>query len=400
MLAPLMLFACGEQPPVNNPPQVIVQEPLHDRYFDNYIVETLKEPNDSALFLDNVFDLNNNAWFTAEFNAAIGFAADSDDSITMIELPDDGPIFGNPLGGGGSSRIPALVENIITSPDGRVWFSQGGSGLSNDPDIKNHSRIISIEPNTQEIEVYRLPGNRNGVHGLHWDETRNGMWFTEYGVYNGEPKLGFFNPSEVDTSLQFGEIDPAPYKYVDIPDDIAWASHLEMDPYGNIYIMGSFSNTLHKYNIDSNTFTKYDLPKAKFQFHPIIHAFPWYMQWNPVNNTLVYTDYFDDEIVFFDPITDTFKEIDVIAPESEYPRGSNRTHTLDIDKDGNVLFTNGDFLGVYCLNGEMDFLKLGYAIGRDGESSGGLTGISINDGNGTIIVNGFFENEVYRLRLK
>jgi streptogramin lyase len=138
-------------------------------------------------------DASGRVFINSEFDQNLKIYEPATNQIRSIQLPQgSGPgIFSDHLFGPDSQTwYSAGGEDVIVDPRGVVWMTQGGwSPIPGPADsFPDHSRIVAWDPATGLFSVYNVPGDRNGVTGVAWDEARHRVWFTETARTSG----GFF----------------------------------------------------------------------------------------------------------------------------------------------------------------------------------------------------------------
>ncbi len=141
-------------------------------------------------------------WINGEFRGSLPFWDSADQTVKPI--PSYPPPVGTPYWGlfNGPTAIVSFGEDVIIG-GGRVWVTESGAeppfaGLPFDG--PNHGRILAFDEATGTIaSVYNIPGNRNGIIGVAWDEARGRVWFSQTGnLASGEPaRLTSFDPDEI-----------------------------------------------------------------------------------------------------------------------------------------------------------------------------------------------------------
>ncbi len=141
-------------------------------------------------------------WINGEFRGTLPFWDHADQTVKTI--PSYPPPVGTPYWGlfNGPTAIVSYGEDVIIG-GGRVWITESGTeppfgGIQ--VDSPNHGRILAFDEATGTMaSVYNIPGNRNGILGVAWDEARGRVWFSQTGnLTSGEPaRLTSFDPNEI-----------------------------------------------------------------------------------------------------------------------------------------------------------------------------------------------------------
>lgn len=94
-----------------------------------------------------------------------------------------------------------------------MWFVQAGFSPIPGPaeSFPDHSRIAVYDPEVGTFRLYNVPGDRNGVVGLAWDDVRKRVWFTEaarnaggfFPVVALRARLASFDPERIAPDAQF-----------------------------------------------------------------------------------------------------------------------------------------------------------------------------------------------------
>jgi streptogramin lyase len=142
-----------------------------------------RTPDTNAVPLALAIDAQHRVWINEEFHRQLKFFDPETETFGVLDIPkppDPGP-FALALDGEGATQTSQNGEAITVDPYGRIWFTQGGG----EPDVRStpdHSRVVAYDPQAAKPErfhVYNIPGDRNGVYGVAWDDARRRVWFTQ-----------------------------------------------------------------------------------------------------------------------------------------------------------------------------------------------------------------------------
>lgn len=145
------------------------------RHFDVPRSDPLTNPSPLAVAVDDRSRVAVNEEFHTQLkrlDPAVGWE--------VFDLPR-GPadnIFASALFGDAPSRQSMLGESVVVDPSGRTWATEGGSMLYAGAH-PNHSRIVMLEPDGGEPQIWPVPGDDNSVVGLAYDPATGRIWFTQ-----------------------------------------------------------------------------------------------------------------------------------------------------------------------------------------------------------------------------
>ena len=119
-------------------------------------------------------------WIDAEFHRDFGYWDPADAQVKAALYPVAvGTPFHLCIPGCGQADVPTFGEDVTLDASGRVWFTEGGSEPSRYDVPPNHSRVLAYDRAAQTIRVYNLPGDRNSVIGVAWDDGRHRIWVAQ-----------------------------------------------------------------------------------------------------------------------------------------------------------------------------------------------------------------------------
>src|SRR5207248_1598306 len=88
-------------------------------------------------------------WYSGQQSGTVGRVDPTNGDVVVVKLPDG-----------------AAPHGIIIGPDDGIWVTDGG-----------RNAIARIDPDTQQVDTYPLPGARANLNTLTFDH--NGIiWFT------------------------------------------------------------------------------------------------------------------------------------------------------------------------------------------------------------------------------
>ena len=104
------------------------------------------------------------------------------------------------------STISTNAEGEALDAQGNYWFSQGGSFPYSSGDLLNLARILKFNPVNKMFSVYNIPGNNRGVYGIALDDSRKRVWYNvgasvRPGLTARKAAIGYFDPSQVANDL-------------------------------------------------------------------------------------------------------------------------------------------------------------------------------------------------------
>jgi streptogramin lyase len=150
-------------------------------YYDFQSFDTSSALGSQAAPHHITIDGDGRVWINPEFHFGIAYfdpAANTVKPAFWPRLPV--PAFRSLIGGGQTTGSD-FGEDAITDSKGRVWLPEGGDGNLGP---RNHGRIVGYDPPGHRVLVFNLPGDRNNVFGVAWDNQRNRLWFMEAGIIN------------------------------------------------------------------------------------------------------------------------------------------------------------------------------------------------------------------------
>ncbi len=290
------------------------------------------------------------------------------------------------LDGSHSTNTSARGEDVLVDPSWKVWFTQGGGvgwagGTSAGP--TDHSRVLRFDPFTIQWRVYSVPGNRNGVNGIAFDQTRGRMWFTS-DAHDGTPaKLTSFNPDSVAynaddfSSSQVcgaGQPDAACYHEYSLGTQSLVVPHVAVDAGGYVWFTGFWKSTgtneIGRLNPTTGVVDHFPLsssiqcpcPEAPlYAGDPNLYCCndealyvgsgPWSLQVAP-DGDIVFNEFYDNTLSRFDVAQLTSPTAcrsliggqnpcvtEIVAPETRM-RALHEIHSASFDADGNYWFSH------------------------------------------------------------
>lgn len=310
-------------------------------------------------------------------------------------------VFAQDLFGDSPTQMSMLGEDVIVAPNGTVWFAEGGGSLYNGAHA-NHSRVVSYDPSSHAFNVYNVPGDKNEVLGLAWDEGRGRVWFTTSGrAYNCFPwygcsvalpaRLVSFDPTRIPPNNTFafstagltcnggspttaGTCSNAPSRpclvasdcvlaeqvcpsgvsddsacYHEYPIPNTTAAHLVVDAAGAVWFTAyAGGDYLGRLDPSTDTLTAFPLPTPRQG--SVFGSAPWQIA-VAANGDIVFTEFADGEIGRFDisqlanPACLTLNASNqnpcietFVTPE--LGPSVQKIHSLAIDPDGNTWFAH------------------------------------------------------------
>lgn len=140
-------------------------------------------------------------WANTEFHERLVYWDPNDEelhSLASYSPPVAAIYWTTYLGVAGPTTKAIFGESVIYDGHGRMWFTEGG----HEPNFvlpssfyPDHSRIIAVDTATLETRVLAVPGNRNSVVGVTWDEVRGRVWFAQ--VTQGDGSGGWIEPAKL-----------------------------------------------------------------------------------------------------------------------------------------------------------------------------------------------------------
>ena len=197
--------------------------------YDHFAVPQTNGSNPHPLALAT--DAERRVWLNEEFHLQLKYFDPGAATFTALDIPkpaDPGP-FALSVFGDHPTQISGGGEAVAVDSRGRVWFTEGGSAPYSGiyPD---HSRVVCYDPYAaagQEFRVYNVPGDRNGVVGVAWDERRKRVWFNEvarFGLHRA--RLVSFDPERIPFDNDFDFSTTATCIANPSADQPGWCSHM------------------------------------------------------------------------------------------------------------------------------------------------------------------------------
>lgn len=387
-------------------------------------------------------------WIIEEFHRELKTldpGATSPRAIAIPRPPDPGPfaVFFDELFGqrdvDSRTQTSVLGESIIVDPRGIVWFSQGGGSLyERTSDGKrvhpNHSRIVRYDPATAQLQVFNVPGDRNEVVGLAWDEPRGRLWFAE-GGRTGGGAITSFDPTRVpsDNAFDFSAsldhlVNPADpqdgYRRFVLPDRSVYPAHLVIDAQGGVWYTAFLGNRVGRLDPGTGEIRELPLPKP-LSVAPAAKLFatggPWELELG-ADGAVYFDESFDLSIGRIDAErvrsgdaacfaldekgqNPCVKELAVADP-AKLTSNTDLIHSLAFDGEGRLWFGQHgpdapggpDTLG-FVLPDLSGYAKLP-PLRRAGDSvSVGVTGLAADAAGGALWFNEFWAKRIGRLTL-
>jgi streptogramin lyase len=337
-------------------------------------------------------DSSGNAWVLGEFHTHLQYIdkASPGAAATSILIPHHANA--NPFYYTAATKLSVSGESVVYgSNDDIVWFSQGGA-LGFGLEI-NHSRVVSYDPNTTTFKAYNIPGDRNEVVGLYWDQARNWIWATEYGAWadttadpvphqgaiiafdpdtakfdnnwqweNGCPDSCVESDPDLSNEVCTGAETPTAdgcYKRFDLPsghfdtDPVGAFSpaHLVADSSGVIWFTNFLGSTIGRLNPATEAVALYPLKAAIGTSAPtaITGPGPWEIRISPDGNYVVWNEFFDSTLARMPLSRWNDSACHVLDGGGDNPcveemlvpadLVEQRVHSIDYDADGRLWFT-------------------------------------------------------------
>ena len=314
-----------------------------------YIAVEYELPNNKAEPHEIAVDLEGNAWITQRVGGKLGRLDPK--GFTYTE-------FTPPAGQSQTNRLNAITR----AANGKLWFIDGGP----------NRRWLSIDPKTQEFEVYELPKLKNGsasgntmrVHpdGSVWLNSiaanqvirldpatkeftvfevpagvKRGRTANPYGMaISGDNKVWFIE----NAVSQMGRIDPKTGKIDEFPIFVKnpVARKGGMDSEGNVWVGLHGAGKLMKIDYKTVKMTVYDPPTED--------AGPYSVQGDPKSPLVWFSEQHVDKVARFDPKTERFTEFPLASAESDPRR-------IEVDPTNpNRIWWSGN------LSGRMGYVEL------------------------------------------
>jgi virginiamycin B lyase len=314
-----------------------------------YVAVELELPNNKAEPHEITVDLDGNAWVTQRVGGKLGRLDPKGFAYTEITPP---------AGPSQTNRLNAINR----AADGKLWFIDGGP----------NRRWLSIDPRTEEFEVYELPklksGNASGntmrVHpdGSVWLNSiaanevirldpatkkftvfevpagiKRGRTASPYGMaISGDNKVWFIE----NAVSEMGRIDPATGKIDEFPIFVKnpVARKGGMDSEGNVWVGLHGVGKLMKIDYKTVKMTVFDPPTEDSGVYSV--------QGDPKSPLVWFSQQHVDKMARFDPKTETFTEFPLASAESDPRR-------IEIDPTNpNRIWWSGN------LSGRLGFVEL------------------------------------------
>jgi streptogramin lyase len=279
--------------------------PLEIYAYDSFPVPPTPGTNASPLAV--ALDATGRVWILSEFHKNEFHAYDpSLDKVVAVAIPSPpapGP-YATTIFGDHRTDISACGEDVIVDPRGRVWFTQGG-GYLYDGKHPNHSRVVCFEPEGKRFRVYNVPGDRNEVIGIAWDERRGRIWFAQGGLTAGA-RIWWFDPETApfDDAFDFSrELDPAAqgFGFFDLPTRDAQPAHLAVDADGSVWYSAFWRNRVGRLDPETGEVREVLLPPGIGTSKPgkLVGGGPWSIHVRP-DGTVVFNEFFDSTLTRID----------------------------------------------------------------------------------------------------
>ncbi len=387
-------------------------------------------------------------WVNEEFHLELKTLDPGAESLRAISIPrppDPGPfaVYFEELFGvkdvDRRTQTSVLGESILVDPDGRIWFSQGGGSLYElTADGKrvhpNHSRIVRYDPGdpAAPFRVYNVPGDRNEVVGLAWDEARGRIWFAEGGRAGGGA-ITSFDPERVpwDNDFDFSTsldalVNPANpeegFRRFVLPDRKVYPAHLVIDSDGAVWYTAFLGNRVGRLDPGSGEIRELPLPPRK-SVAPPAKIFdtggPWEIELGP-DGDIYFDESFDLSVSRIDSArvrrgdaacfrlgsegnNPCIREL-LVADPAVLTSDTDLIHSLAFDWDGRLWFGQHgpnapggpDTLG-FVLPDLSAVAKLPPLRGPDEEPAVGVTGLAVDPVTRSIWFNEFWSKRLGRL---
>jgi hypothetical protein len=289
--------------------------------------------------LDITLDTAGNIWDIGEFGSAV--ASVQGGALTQFTSPllktwnatagvyqPVQPYASTLFGGDASTSISILGERVIDTGSA-IYYTQGGDLLYNGTH-PNHSRLIRFDrtgtddPTTADDDrlcAVHVPGDKNEVIGVAYDNATNKVWFTESRP-NGNAVLDWFvdgtvpcnnnldysNQSAVDAAAAAehctSDSQTNCIHEIDLPASAGRAGHLTIDHVGNaVWIVDYSGKVLDRFPLNAtaaSALQSFPLPAAIEPQNGFISfgGFPWQIR---TDSKAVYlNEYGDNTLVRFD----------------------------------------------------------------------------------------------------
>jgi virginiamycin B lyase len=246
-------------------------------------------------------------WYTGQTNGTVGRLDPASGDVTVVSL--------------GARSAP---HGVIVGPDDGVWITDGGLNA-----------IVRVDPDTLSVQVFRLPGARADLNTATFDR-RGVLWFTGQAGYIGrlDPAVGVVDQwgaprgrgpygiaAAPDGTVYFASLagsylgrvdgDDGSVTVVEPPTPNAGVRRVWPDSSGRLWVSEYNAGQVGRYDPASDQWAEWRLPG------------------NQPRPYAIYVDERDrvwmsdaalggpggaDNIVLFDPSTETFTSIDISKP--------------------------------------------------------------------------------------
>jgi streptogramin lyase len=398
-------------------------------------------------------DRTGRVWATQEFSWNFEMLATADPITGHIDLiespetrpPDPGP-FASMLPGLTKMRwqFSELAEGLVIDPNGRVWFTEGGSLLYPPNDllpsqvVPNHSRVIAYDPAAapaSRYRVYNVPGDNNQIGGIAWDARRNRVWFAQGGtragarVWSFDPAVFPWSPADntfdFSTSLDALVNAPNGYRRYDLPRAGAIPAQLLVDANGFVWYTYYWANVVGRLDPATGAVVELPLPAPINQtagnrsFNKEAGG-GWILLQAP-DGAIVFNEQFDNQINRVDPAAVANPAAclaldaagrnpcirDLVVGGGDLR--SQSVHSIAYDPRGRLWFTEGldiDFAGSLDAPVSLGFVapdwsysvRLPPLAGAGGDKAPSATGLAIDSTTGDIWFAEYLRHRLSRLR--
>lgn len=266
----------------NNTSKIASFDPV-SREFREYCM-----PEDIGFVWSMVVDDKNRVWFIDA----------EKDKLWMLD--QESKYFENfPLPSRGSFPLQIVVDSI-----GNLWFTEflGGN--------KTGDKIARFDPVKKEFFEHKTLTAESGPIGLDIDQEGN-VWFTEIG------RIGVFFPSN------------SSFKEYEFPRPIIPPTGLVVDDDGTIWFTQHGGNKIGKFIPDNKTLVEYSTLSLRKEYPATL---PYWIK-KDMHGNLWFNQHTGNRIAKFVPSNETLVEYHI--PSKDIVDAL----TFDIDKDGNVWFT-------------------------------------------------------------
>jgi len=412
-------------------------------------------PGGTGVPLSIDFDSSGNAWVLGEFHTHLLYVDKASPGAAATSLLIPHHASAAPFHYNGATKLSVAGESVVyDASDDIVWFSQGGY-LGIDL-VANHSRVVSYDPNTTTFKAYNMPGNRNEVIGLHWDQARNLVWAAESGsrsehVADPKPHQGTIIAFDPDTAKydnnwlwEAEPVDPdlsdelcgageeptthSCFKRYSLPtghfdtDPVGafFPAHLVADSSGAIWFTNFLGSSIGRLDPATEAVTLYPLKAAIGTSAPtaITGPGPWQIRISPDGNYVVWNEFFDNTLARM-PISRALdascRSLDgggdnpcveeMLVPADLFEQ---RVHSIDYDKAGRLWFTQDSGTRPATMTNSIGYVTpdwsqvvvadpANFSPNFNPSSDKTYTGIAVDPNDGEIWVNEFLPRGVTRL---